>query len=72
MADVVNLRAARKRKKRSESEQQAAENRARFGRARDARVAERLSAELETRRHDAHRIAARVPDSAEEDGDGSA
>lgn len=32
MADVVNLRQARKRKARSEAEAQAAENRVRFGR----------------------------------------
>ena len=69
MADIVNLRAARKRKKRTDTEQAAAENRARFGRTRDARIAERLSTELETRRHDAHQIASRVPDAPDGDGD---
>jgi hypothetical protein len=66
MAEVVNLRTARKRKARVEKEQAAAENRARFGRTRDERVTERLGKELETRRLDAHQRASSVPDAPEE------
>ena len=54
MGDVVNLRLARKRKARAVKEQEAAENRARFGRTSDEKVAGRLTAELEQRRLDAH------------------
>jgi hypothetical protein len=46
MADIINLRQARKRKSRTEAEQRAAENRARFGRPKP----ETLKRKLETRR----------------------
>jgi hypothetical protein len=75
MGDVVNLRTARKRKARAEKEQAADESRARFGRTRDARIAERLEKELETRRLDAHLRAAVAPptdDGGRSGGDGAA
>lgn len=62
MADIVNLRNARKRKARVEKEQVAAENRARFGRTRDERVTDRLDKELEQRRLDAHQRVRGVDD----------
>ena len=75
MADPVNLRLFRKRKARADQEQEAAENRARFGRTRDAKVTERLGKELETRRHDAHQRVSSVPpekaDGGRLDGDGA-
>lgn len=51
MAEIINLRLARKARKRADAEQTAAENRARFGRtkaerANDAREAERLAQAL--------------------------
>ncbi len=54
MADIVNLRTVRKQRAKAERERDAAENRARFGKTRDEKVAERLSAELDQRRLDAH------------------
>ena len=76
MGDVVNLRTARKRKDRAEKEQTASENRARFGRTRDAKVTERLNSESQTRRLDAHRRAPdappKNPDDDKPDGDGGA
>lgn len=50
MSKVVNLRLARKRKARAQSDQQAAENRARFGRTPEQRAREALEkAEAERR-----------------------
>lgn len=55
MAEIVNLRLARKRKARAEKDVDAAENRVRFGRTRAER--ERLEAEerLAAKRLDAHK-----------------
>lgn len=57
MGDVINLRAARKAKARSDAQQQAAESRARFGRtkaqkAADARDAAEKSRALEGARRE--------------------
>jgi hypothetical protein len=41
MADVINLRQARKQKARSEKEQQAAENRAQYGRSKHEKAVTR-------------------------------
>lgn len=41
MADVINLRQARKQKARSEKEQQAAENRAQYGRTKHEKAVTR-------------------------------
>lgn len=46
MAEIINLRMARKRKARAEKDQQAADNRLRFGRTK----AERRATELENTR----------------------
>lgn len=46
MADIINLRQARKRKSRAEKEREAADNRVRFGRTK----AERLATEKENSR----------------------
>lgn len=51
MAEIINLRLARKARKRADAEQAAAENRARFGRTKgqhlnDAHDAERLARAL--------------------------
>jgi len=55
MAEIVNLRQVRKRKVRAQKEQSAAENRARFGRTRSEREADRLASTLETAKLEAHR-----------------
>ena len=52
MAEIINLRMARKAKLRADAAQNAAENRARFGRnkaekARDTKSAERLQQQLD-------------------------
>jgi hypothetical protein len=49
-ADVVNLRLARKQRARAEAEQQAAENRSRFGRTKADRELEKARAELAGRK----------------------
>lgn len=49
MAEIVNLRMARKARDRVKAEQQAAENRARFGRTKAAKQKERTDAERDAR-----------------------
>ncbi len=56
MAEIVNLRQARKAKKRREAEVQAAENRVRFGRPGAERKRDAAEKELEARRLDGHRL----------------
>ena len=48
MVEIINLRSARKARKRADAEQQAAENRARFGRTKQ----ERLKQDQESDRHE--------------------
>jgi hypothetical protein len=55
MAEIHNLRRFRKLKLRGASEQQAAENRSRFGRSKSQRDNIAANAELDARRLDAHR-----------------
>lgn len=55
MADIINLRRARKDKARAEKETKAAENRARFGRPRRERMSTEATRELQDRKLDAHR-----------------
>ena len=56
MAEIINLRVARKARKRSEAEQAASENRARFGMTRAARDRQRQEADWQARLIDgAHR-----------------
>lgn len=56
MADVINLRTARKRKERSEKEQRAAENRALHGRPKVEKKQTRLEAEKSASFIEAHRL----------------
>jgi hypothetical protein len=51
MAEIVNLRQARKKKLRSEKERRAEENRAKFGRAKTEK--QRTAAEAD---HDSHQL----------------
>ena len=62
MADIINLRKARKAKRRAEHEAQAAENRIKFGRPKGERQAGEAAQRLAERRLDAHR---RDPDANE-------
>jgi hypothetical protein len=55
MADILNLRRARKRKHRAEKEAQAAQNRLTFGRTKAERTLAEARQDLADRRLDAHR-----------------
>jgi hypothetical protein len=55
MAEIVNLRRARKAKGREEAEKRAAENRARFGKSKSERKTIEAQAALDQRRLDGHR-----------------
>lgn len=44
MAEIINLRLARKARQRADAEQKAAENRARFGRSKNERIAQEREA----------------------------
>ena len=61
MVEIVNLRQARKRKKREARVRTAEENRARFGRSKAEATREAAQRALEDARHGAHR---------RDDGDG--
>lgn len=68
MAEIINLREARKRKARAEKEKQAADNRIRFGRTK----AERRLGDLEKCRTDRDLDGKRLTDDGpEDDGAGS-
>lgn len=56
MAEIVNLRRARKAKARADKEAKAAENRATFGRPKSERALSEAKAELAGRGLDAHRL----------------
>jgi hypothetical protein len=56
MAEVINLRTARKQAKRGAAGRRAEENRARFGRTKSEKDLERAHAEKMRRDVDAHRI----------------
>ncbi|WP_020185442.1 DUF4169 family protein [Methylopila sp. 73B] len=55
MAEIVNLRQARKRREREDRSAQAAENRVRFGRRKDEQVAEEARRAQAERLLDGHR-----------------
>jgi hypothetical protein len=55
MAEIINLRAARKRKGRAEKETLAAENRASFGRSKPERGLAKAKKALEAKRLDDHK-----------------
>jgi hypothetical protein len=65
MAEIVNLRLARKRKRRDEKEARATANRARHGEAADAKMARRIEREREERRLAGHLRQPRPPDTPE-------
>lgn len=56
MAEIVNLRLARKRRTRAEEESRAAENRARFGQSKGERSLQQAHADKERRDHDGRRL----------------
>jgi hypothetical protein len=55
MAEIINLRQARKRKARSDKEAEAARNRAAFGRTREERKLEEARRALDERRIEGHK-----------------
>jgi len=55
MAEIINLRKARKAKARADKEAEAAENRAKFGRAKEERSQSEAAKDLLDRKLDAHR-----------------
>lgn len=55
MAEIINLRQARKRKVRSEKETQADENRVKFGRTKASKSLLKKNKDLETRKIDSHK-----------------
>ena len=55
MADIINLRRARKRKERAEKDAKAAENRIAFGRSKAERALGDAQKDLATRRLDSHK-----------------
>ncbi|MCW5747374.1 MAG: DUF4169 family protein [Alphaproteobacteria bacterium] len=55
MAEIVNLRQARRQKARTERERQAEANRLKFGRTKAEKTRERLEDARAQRTHDAHR-----------------
>ncbi len=69
MGEVVNLREARKRRKRAEKDQAAAENRAKFGRTKGQKQKDAADAEKSVRDLEGHR---RDPGDAPEDDGGAA
>jgi hypothetical protein len=68
MAEIVNLRRARKAKARTEAEQAAAANRSRHGQSRAVRASSAAEQALLTRRHAGHR---RAPDPDPDSSDGA-
>ena len=55
MAEIVNLRQARKRKARADKETRAAENRIAFGRTKAEKSLTKAERDMATRRIDAHK-----------------
>ena len=55
MAEIINLRKARKKKARAAKEAEAAENRAKFGQAKEARSQSEAAKDMLDRKLDAHR-----------------
>jgi hypothetical protein len=55
MADIINLRTARKQKARADREAQAAQNRALFGRTKGERLRQAAEKSLAERHVDAHK-----------------
>jgi Flp pilus assembly protein TadD len=72
MAEIVNLRMARKARQRAEAERTAAQNRAKFGRTKAQKAKERADAERAARAIDGARRADAPRDSEPEAGSGTA
>jgi len=66
MADIVNLRRARKARARDEADKAAAANRVAFGRAKVEREISSKEKDLAARRLDGHGRVGREPDGADE------
>ncbi len=62
MADIVNLRQARKRKVRAAKEAQAEANRTAFGRTKEERRLGEARKDLEARRLEGHRLREKDPE----------
>ena len=62
MADIVNLRQARKRKARAGKEAQAEANRVAFGRTKEERLLGEARKDLDARRLEGHRLGDRDPE----------
>ncbi len=56
MAEIINLRSARKARDRAAQEQRAAENRAKFGRTKAEKTYDRIEAERAERAQDGARL----------------
>jgi len=68
MADIINLRRARKAKARAEKEAEAGENRARFSRPRREQMSTEATRDMQDRKLDAHRRDGPGEDPAGDDG----
>ena len=68
MADIINLRRARKAKARAEKEAEGSENRARFGRPRREQMSTDATRDMQDRKLDAHRRDGPGEDPAGDDG----
>ena len=62
MAEIVNLRQARKRKQRAERDAQADANRVAFGRTKEERHLSGARKDLDARRLDGHRLGDEEPE----------
>ena len=73
MAEIINLRAARKAKARADKDTKADENRARFGRPRQEQMSTEATREMQDRKLDAHRRDGVGEDGGDDpEGDGGA
>ncbi|MEC9435644.1 MAG: DUF4169 family protein [Pseudomonadota bacterium] len=70
MADIVNLRQARKRKARDAARREGDANAAKHGRRKDDRDRDAAVTALEARRLDGHRRDVQAREEPDEDGDG--
>jgi hypothetical protein len=68
MAEIINLRKARKAKARADKETKADENRARFGRPSQEQMSTEATREMQDRKLDAHRRDGAGDDPEPDDG----
>ena len=62
MAEIINLRDARKAKARSEKEAKAADNRIAFGRSKKAKTLAEAKKAIEVSRHEGHKLVGPDPE----------